>query len=861
MFKVAKKKEIVTKDLDRISGREIPEENPDRLLTDLGKDLELYDKIFEDDRVNFSINLKKRLILSIPHRIVPASEEEKDLEIAQEIRDQLGMNGSLKYEHEVGFSFINFLDNALDAMGYGYKVVEKVFRPQEGKIVLYNLKHRHSQYFDFDYDVYGNLEKLLIGRDYGKDLTIEPAEKIKQNFMLFIYPYPKDGNFYGDSDFKEIYEQYRAKKQIFRFRNIHLQNYGSPIPIVTYDKKTTATSEINEMQDFLDNLQDQYYMMIPGNWSEGANDIIGKFKVDFRELNNGSATDQYEKAIDQIDKQITRSLLIPDKLGFSESAGGSYNLAEIQDNILASIVKYMHSWLEKPVNGLIKQMVDFNFTPTEGYPRFEFDEVNDDIKENILQILFNNGVIDKREKWIRAKYGIPELTEKEEEEIEEAKKKEAPEIDPFDKQDKPNNGSPKDKNNKDVDDAMEDKEKEDKKKGLKHSLAKSKNPFNASSVEKALDMKEAEFVAEYNALHKANSDSLIKQIEKKQIIEKKDLKLVDSLRIKKTELKRFLSQRFAESYFFGKIDVITEVQDRLKKATLLKIKQTREEGAELQEGFLLATTQQEAHWHNAMIDENGEGETTATVSLAGDETPHVHKISDYNVLPIKPGGHEHDISGMASLKKYSLQTEVDWLDKEYINRILEKHGDLGTLSAEDIEELKQIRDRGFSIAGVEETRMLKEVRNAIDQGISSGMPANALITQITTLLAEDRKKHAATIARTNISNHYNAGRMNMLTSSPLNRVVEAFQYTAIIDSVTTMFCRSHDNQIIKAGDPQLAFLTPPNHFNCRSTLIPILVGEKEEDGGFFSGYDTRFKPWGADVPKDAVSPAKGFGGR
>ena len=55
-------------------------------------------------------------------------------------------------------------------------------------------------------------------------------------------------------------------------------------------------------------------------------------------------------------------------------------------------------------------------------------------------------------------------------------------------------------------------------------------------------------------------------------------------------------------------------------------------------------------------------------------------------------------------------------------------------------------------------------------------------------------------------------------------------------------------------------MNPPNHYNCRSVLVPILVGESELEGNFFEDYQDNFKQWGVGVNADNRLPAKGFGG-
>ena len=191
-------KEIVRKDLDYDSGSEIREENPDDLVRDKGDlDYSIFDEMLLDDRVSMAMDLKKRLTLSVPADVIPASEDEKDIEIADEIKEQLGLTKNSKYQHTFGYSFWGWLDNLMDAMSYGYKVGEKVFQRDGSRIYLENVKFKHSKYFNFEYDEYGNLQTLIIGKNYGSRENISPINKVTDKFIVGTYPYPKDGNFYG----------------------------------------------------------------------------------------------------------------------------------------------------------------------------------------------------------------------------------------------------------------------------------------------------------------------------------------------------------------------------------------------------------------------------------------------------------------------------------------------------------------------------------------------------------------------------------------------------------------------------------------------------------------------------------------
>lgn len=86
-----------------------------------------------------------------------------------------------------------------------------------------------------------------------------------------------------------------------------------------------------------------------------------------------------------------------------------------------------------------------------------------------------------------------------------------------------------------------------------------------------------------------------------------------------------------------------------------------------------------------------------------------------------------------------------------------------------------------------------------------------------------------TVIRTNLFEAVNEARFNVFTDPELDGFVRALEYSAILDSRTTPICRSLDGKVYSAADWQGRFrnLTPPNHHNCRSLLIPVT--EVDED--------------------------------
>lgn len=75
------------------------------------------------------------------------------------------------------------------------------------------------------------------------------------------------------------------------------------------------------------------------------------------------------------------------------------------------------------------------------------------------------------------------------------------------------------------------------------------------------------------------------------------------------------------------------------------------------------------------------------------------------------------------------------------------------------------------------------------------------------------------IARTNISGAMNMGRTNMFARDEYKGFIEAFEYSAILDDRTTDICDSLNGRIRK----DWGNYTPPNHFQCRSVLVPVTI--------------------------------------
>jgi SPP1 gp7 family putative phage head morphogenesis protein len=156
------------------------------------------------------------------------------------------------------------------------------------------------------------------------------------------------------------------------------------------------------------------------------------------------------------------------------------------------------------------------------------------------------------------------------------------------------------------------------------------------------------------------------------------------------------------------------------------------------------------------------------------------------------------------------------------------------------EEAKDFLDKySLEISVITEETVLNRIRKELDRGLREGLNNRDLIANIRetagTWMSEH---HAQTIARTETGKMYNAGRLARWLDPETNGFVEALQYDAIIDKRTTELCEHLDGMVVSIQRSEvIAQFTPPNHFQCRATWLPVTKYEEWEDN-----FDTSMEP-------------------
>jgi SPP1 gp7 family putative phage head morphogenesis protein len=508
--------------------------NPDDLARRKGG-LKVYDEMLKDDQIKALLAIKKKAVTAPGWDIVPASEDPKDIEIAEFVNWTLrNMKGTLRRD----------IEEILTALDYGFSISEEVWEvikrgPYQGKIGFKAIKTRKPHDFDFEQDEHDNITALI--QQVGGERRNYPMDK----FVHFAYE-GRFGNPYGTSDLRAAYRSWWSKNIIIKFWNIFLERFGMPTVVGKY-KRGALQEDIDDVEHILEDIQSKMSITIPDD-----------LKIELIEAQRQGQAG-YDAAIEKHNTMMARSLLIPDKLGYTESKGGAYNLGEKHFDFFMTMVDDLGKEIEETImlEQVIKRLVDYNFADVEEYPKFEFKPRTEENKKELAEQFekaTNIGALDPNEKedynFVRRRLGMPEVDDAEWEERQQRKKERQKEMQ--EKTDPNDNG-----NDNPDDDPPKTKAK---KFTFTRDLTKYEKKVNFTEISNSLDQHEARAKKRLGDVAVKMRGDLKRHISKlvKRGIKAKD---VDGVGLKYVnEFKRGLQDLLIENYQDGKKDAALELK-------------------------------------------------------------------------------------------------------------------------------------------------------------------------------------------------------------------------------------------------------------------------------------------------------------
>jgi SPP1 gp7 family putative phage head morphogenesis protein len=163
--------------------------------------------------------------------------------------------------------------------------------------------------------------------------------------------------------------------------------------------------------------------------------------------------------------------------------------------------------------------------------------------------------------------------------------------------------------------------------------------------------------------------------------------------------------------------------------------------------------------------------------------------------------------------------------------------------------------------GVKFNKTPVEVRKAVwqrllERGIAAlrsifAEETDEAVTEALDELWQDDEESAAayleTVARTAMFESMNEARYAEFSSPEMSDFILALEYSSVLDDRTTEVCQYMDGRVYSSKSEVWNRLRPPNHYNCRSVLIPITQTDLDE--GTWNGRES---------PPPAAEPQVGF---
>ena len=328
--------------------------NPDDLLRAKGKALDLYQDMTREPRVKAALSQKKANLIKEPWAVLPADENSAE---ARRHADFIDWN----FRHGLEGAFLNDLWEMLDALDVGFSILEKNFAivdggPWSGLVKLKNLKSKDPRWFDFKLDPFDNILELVLAldRDGKTNTKLDPSK-------FFHFPFmQRYENPYGTSDLRSAYRAFWIKDTAWKLRAIYMERFATPNLIGKYPRNAKQ-EEKDKLLDILKSYQQETAITIP---EEMAIDTI--------DLSIANET-EYQRAIRDLDEEISIGILGQVLTTQEGRKSGARAMGQVHQDVLDILTHHLGVVLSARISDqIIRPLIDLNFAPVNGYPRFHF---------------------------------------------------------------------------------------------------------------------------------------------------------------------------------------------------------------------------------------------------------------------------------------------------------------------------------------------------------------------------------------------------------------------------------------------------------------------------------------------------------
>lgn len=316
---------------------------------------DLIEEMMNDSIISACLTAMNLMLLQAEKDVVPVSQDNIDLKVADAVKDELFKNPS--------FSWTNFEETYLLSLPFGFYPFNKtVFRGDDNLFhcKLAPRKPKTITAWNQENESLKSINQQAYSGDGGYgEYTIE-------NKNLLLFTNKREGNNYqGKSVLRPVYRPYYMKNNAIRANAIQDERTAIPVPLLglPQNEKKGDKEKAENVGETFRNHQKSY--------------VIKPFGWEFELLNTqGAISDKILKSIRSYNIEIVSSFMMGWILLGLEGSG-SYNLGAITTGAFYKALQYYAKSCEDVINernegrAWIPEFVDYNFDVKE-YPKFKY---------------------------------------------------------------------------------------------------------------------------------------------------------------------------------------------------------------------------------------------------------------------------------------------------------------------------------------------------------------------------------------------------------------------------------------------------------------------------------------------------------
>lgn len=282
---------------------------------------------------------RKRAVSGITPQVLAASDEARDIEIAEFVRSQAAVI------HDA-------TRHLMDAIGKGYSVCEILWDITGAKWTPRELLWRDPRWFAFDK---ADGRTLLLRNDYGTEALLPGHYVI--HMASDKSGLPIRGGLARGAIWAFLFHNFSIRDWV-----TFIEQFGKPLRLGRYDSQAVTPADLDVLFEAVRSLGTDAAALLPRS-----------MEIEFPEVSNARGENGlWHALLEYLDRQVSKLVLGQTLTADTgESGGGSYALGTVHADVRRDILEADAKQLAATINrDLIRPLVDLNFAGVTLYPEY-----------------------------------------------------------------------------------------------------------------------------------------------------------------------------------------------------------------------------------------------------------------------------------------------------------------------------------------------------------------------------------------------------------------------------------------------------------------------------------------------------------